>query len=60
MNYTDLPLFSPFLSSLLGTGSVDAKGCVETMNGVVLQFFDHYLKGVGELQIMDAYEITAK
>lgn len=60
VNYTDLPLFSPFLSSLLGTGSVDAKGCVETMNGVVLQFFDHYLKGVGELQIMDAYEITAK
>lgn len=56
MNYTDLPLFSPFLSSLLGTGNMDAKKCMEITNGMVLQFFTHYLKGTGELQILDAYE----
>ena len=55
MNFTDLPLISPILASKLGTGSIDAKECVVTMNGVILQFFDHYLKGTGELQIQEAY-----
>ena len=55
MNFTDLPLLSPFLSSLLGTGSIDAQDCIETMNGIVLQFFDYYLKGMGELQIRERY-----
>lgn len=44
MNFTDLPLFSPVLSSLLGTGTVDATECVLEMNEMVLQFFDAYLK----------------
>lgn len=44
MNFTDLPLFSPVLSSLLGTGTVDATECVLEMNEMVLQFFDTYLK----------------
>jgi hypothetical protein len=55
MNYTDLPLISPYLASKLGTGSVDAKKCVETMNEITLQFFDHYLKGTGKLQILESY-----
>ena len=55
MNFTDLPLFSPFLASKLGTGSIDAKKCIETMNGIILQFFDHYLKDAGELQILEKY-----
>lgn len=44
MNFTDLPLVSPILSSLLGTGDVDARECIETNNEVILQFFDRYLK----------------
>ncbi|MCR4598654.1 MAG: hypothetical protein K5678_06450 [Acetatifactor sp.] len=55
MNYTDLPLISPFLASKLGTGRVDAKKCIETMNEITLQFFDHYLKGTGKLQILESY-----
>ncbi|MBR4733917.1 MAG: hypothetical protein IK081_14240 [Lachnospiraceae bacterium] len=55
MNFTDLPLFSPFLASLLGTGDVDAKECIQTVNELTLQFFDHYLKGQGEFQIQESY-----
>ena len=44
VNFTDLPMVSPFLSSLLGTGDVDARYCIETTNEVILQFFDSNLK----------------
>ena len=46
MNFTDLPLFSPFLANLLETGdvNVDARYCINTTNKVILQFFDCYLK----------------
>ena len=46
LNFTDLPLFSPALASLLGTGSVDSRDCIVTMNRIVLEFFDHTLKGL--------------
>ena len=55
MNFTDLPLFSPILAAKLGTGSRDAWECVEIMNEVVLQYFDHYLKGKGALNIKESY-----
>ncbi len=55
MNFTDLPLFSPILASLLGTGTVDATECVQTMNEIILQYFDQYLKGMGEAIIMESY-----
>lgn len=55
MNFTDLPLFSPFLASNFGMGSIDAKECIKTMNGIVLQFFDHYLKGQGEFYVLECY-----
>lgn len=45
MNYTDLPLFSPFLASLLGTGTIDKTECIETMNKMILEYMDCYLKG---------------
>lgn len=44
MNFTDLPVVSPILAGMLGTGSIDARGCIETSNGVILRFFDKYLK----------------
>lgn len=55
MNFTDLPLFSPPLAKLLGTGSVDETECIETMNQLILEYFNCYLKGEGEPVIKDAY-----
>ena len=47
LNFTDLPLFSPFLAKTLGIGTVDSRYCIETMNDVVLTFFNSYLKDCG-------------
>lgn len=55
MNFTDLPLFSPVLASLLGTGTIDETECIKTMNEIVLQYFDCYLKDKGELNINKCY-----
>ena len=48
MNFTDLPLFAPPLASALGTGTVDATACIETMNAMVLEYMNCYLAGSGE------------
>jgi len=45
LNFTDLPLVSPILARLLGTGSVDAVECIRTTNHLVRAFFDRHLKG---------------
>ncbi len=55
LNFTDLPLFSPTLAQLLGTGQVDSRYCIETMNQVVLEFFNHTLKGGADLHLQSAY-----
>lgn len=55
MNFTDLPLFSPVLASLLGTGTIDETECVKTMNEIVLQYFNYYLKDEGEININECY-----
>lgn len=55
MNFTDLPLFSPPLAALLGTGKRDAKECLVTMNGIIRDYFDYYLKGQGTLSLQETY-----
>ena len=55
MNFTDLPMFSPFLSSLLGTGEADSEEFMYTVNGVILNWFDYYLKGEESLNIKATY-----
>jgi dienelactone hydrolase len=45
LNFTDLPLVSPLLAGLLGTGTVDPVYCMQTTNTLVLEFFDRYVKG---------------
>lgn len=55
MNFTDLPMFSPFLSSMLGTGEADSEEFMYTVNSVVLNWFDYYLKGEGSLNIKATY-----
>ena len=55
LNFTDLPLFSPALARVLGTGEVDSRYCIETMNQIVLQFFNHTLKGGADLNLQPIY-----
>ncbi len=55
LNFTDLPLFSPVLAGMLGTGTVDSRYCIEMMNHIVLQFFDSTLKNKGELALQLEY-----
>lgn len=55
MNFTDLPLFAPALANMLGTGSIDAEECIDTMNGIVLNFYDCYLKNTGEFSVEESY-----
>ncbi len=55
MDFTDLPMFSPFLGSMLGTGDVDSEEFMYTVNGIVLNWFDYYLKDEGTLNIKATY-----
>lgn len=55
LNFTDLPLFSPALASMLGVGTIDERYCIETMNELVLAFFDSYLKDAGAPKIEKEY-----
>lgn len=55
LNFTDLPLFSPTLAEMLGVGTIDERYCIETMNKVVLEFFNSYLKDTGAPKIEKEY-----
>lgn len=55
LNFTDLPVFSPLLAKLLGTGAVDSRYCIETTNQIILDYFNHYLKGAKELNLQEEY-----
>lgn len=55
LNFTDLPLVSPPLAGMLGTGKADARECIENMNEMVLAFFDYYLKDSGTWTIPSVY-----
>ena len=55
MDFTDLPMFSPVLGSMLGSGDVDSEECMNTVNSIVLDWFDYYLKGEGSLDIKAEY-----
>jgi dienelactone hydrolase len=55
LNFTDLPLFSPSLAGMLGVGPVDARYCIETTNRLILEYFDHTLKGADAPQFDKDY-----
>lgn len=55
MNFTDLPMFSPTLASMLGVGEVDSVECMKTVNQLTLNFFDTYLKGIGDFTVQEGY-----
>lgn len=58
MNFTDLPLFSPPLAEMLGTGSVGPSECMMTVNSITLEFFDSYLKNEGEFIVSECTEVS--
>lgn len=55
LNFTDLPLFSPLIAKALGVGTIDEDYCIETMNKIVLEFFNSFLKDTGEPKIEKEY-----
>ena len=55
MDYTDLPLFSPFLAKMLGSGDVDHAYMSDTVNSLEVRFFDCYLKGEGQFTVNEYY-----
>lgn len=55
MDFTDLPLISPFLGSMLGSGTRDNAEMMNTVNSIILNWFDYYLKGEGALDIKAQY-----
>ena len=55
MNFTDLPLISPFFAKQLGTGDIEPERCTDTLNKLILDFFDHYLKDKGEFSVQEYY-----
>lgn len=55
MDFTDLPLLSPVLGNMLGSGERDKKETMMTVNSLVLQFYNCYLKGEGTFTAEDIY-----
>lgn len=51
MDFTDLPLLSPTLAKMLGKGSVNSSEFIPELNSIILDYFNYYLKGEGELNI---------
>ena len=56
MDYTDLPMFSPFLGKMLGSGDVDNAYVMNTVNSLAVSFFDCYLKGEGRFSVEASYQ----
>lgn len=55
MNFTDLPMFSPVLAKMFGTGEVNPEECMQTVNQLILNFYDVYLKGIGTFTVQEGY-----
>ena len=62
MSLTDLPLVSPLLVRMINSSyravggyEADEYAVIEKMNGIVLQFFNVYLKGEGSFSSAGTY-----
>ncbi|HWR22971.1 MAG TPA: acetylxylan esterase [Feifaniaceae bacterium] len=58
MSLTDLALVSPMLASALDSGrraEINVNTCLETMNRIILEFFDCYLKDAGSFSSAGTY-----
>ena len=55
MDFTDLPLLSPMLGNMLGSGERDTAEVMTIVNSIVLEFYDCYLKGEGVFTVQESY-----
>ena len=55
MDFTDLPLLSPFIGKMLGSGERDTGETMTIVNSIVLDFFDCYLKGESGFSVQEVY-----
>ena len=55
MDFTDLPLFSPTLGNMLGSGERSTEETMTIVNSLVLSFFNCYLKGEGVFTVQEIY-----
>lgn len=55
MDFTDLPLLSPFLASMFGKGSIDPDEFIPRLNDIILNYFNYYLKNEGTLSVSEGY-----
>jgi len=55
MDFTDLPLLSPMLGNMLGSGERDTAEVMTIVNSIVLEFYDCYLKGEGAFLVQESY-----
>lgn len=55
MDFTDLPLLSPIIGKMLGSGERDKKETMMIVNSIVLDFFDCYLKGESGFSVQEVY-----
>lgn len=56
MDFTDLSMLSPFISSMLsGQSDVNSEEFMTDINAAVLNWFDYYLKNEGALEIQAEY-----
>lgn len=55
MDFTDLPLLSPFLGNMLGSGERDTAETMTIVNSLLLRFFNCYLKGEGVFTVQEIY-----
>ena len=55
MDFTDLPLLSPSIGKMLGSGERDVKETMSIVNSLILDFFNSYLKDEGTFQPQEVY-----
>lgn len=57
LSLTDLPMFSPLLADMLqgGKASIDPDYCREKENELIVDFFDHILKGKEDFNVEATY-----
>ncbi len=62
LNFTDLAMVSPIMAKAMcqgtassGVATVNARTAIETINEIVLEYFNYYLKDEGTLNLQDEY-----
>jgi len=57
LSFSDLPLLSPILANMMqgGKAEIDKYYCIESMNGLILEFFNCYVKNEDSFNPLETY-----